>query len=401
MLINLLNSNRITVLIGAGGCIDIGGPTTNTLTEEINSINCSNAYIFSSICSMLDCYYGPGNWNFEDFFHSLEMIKSQLAGWRPNTVKEYKPSLGAFVQPINSDVFNDFILIELKQIIIDMVTRHINNYNNRFEPDGNHKWFKEFWKNLNYKRRLDIATLNYDTCLERVFINYNDGYELKNGYYKFNPKKLKKGKEPRIMHLHGCVNFGHIPNTEDPNRTIFTEDFHDIYKYDSHDDARRTWFHRSDARGQSGESLVVGPIITGLRKTEKNIVYPYSEYNSYFRSALHKNDRLLIVGYSFGDIYLNKLINRFSALHGKKRRIVIITFCEPGDWHPDPSAMDVFNHDQYMFTAIAFKEQTPFESYSFNRPEIITSKDGCAKLCLGGFRNVAENHANEIINFLK
>lgn len=396
--------SRITVLVGAGACIDINGPSTEFITNQVKNIkldtmNQSNEFI-SNICSMLDKYYKADCWNFEDFFHTLEILSSQLAGWRPNTIKKYKPAIGGFVQAINNEVFNSLALIESKQKVIEKVAQLINEYDSSFNPEGKDQWFSDFWKNLNKKAFLDITTLNYDTCIEQCLTDYQDGYEkIESNCHKFNPRLLVKKNKSRIMHLHGCINYGYFWNEGDPNKYVFIDDFQDLYKYDRYSDSRVTWFGRSGNSAQSGDNSDIGPIITGLRKTDKIIAYPYSEYYSVFQNSLINNSKLLIIGYSFGDKHFNKIINRISGLHGSNRKIVIITYCNPNDWCHDPTCMDNFNQESIEFLAKSFMEFNPFNGY-YDFKEKIISKDKNVRIYFSGFKKTVLKYDNEIIDFL-
>jgi len=91
-------------------------------------------------------------------------------------------------------------------------------------------------------------------------------------------------------------------------------------------EARRTWFGRSRNQAQSGERATAGPIITGQRKPDKLLAYPYSTYQTVLHDALLRNPRLLIAGYGFGDIHFNRLLRRLTRIHGNNRRVVLIDF---------------------------------------------------------------------------
>lgn len=122
------------------------------------------------------------------------------------------------------------------------------------------------------------------------------------------------------MHLHGCILFGTPTRKSDELGT----DIHDMYKFDTYDDAS-DYLDTKNLSTQDWQSLFVGPIITGLRKIDKITIYPYISYLYEFEKSVLNNERLLIIGYSFGDLYLNYLLKRMKQSHGEKRHIVIIT----------------------------------------------------------------------------
>lgn len=89
-----------------------------------------------------------------------------------------------------------------------------------------------------------------------------------------------------------------------------------LSKFETYEKAKETWFGRSTNTAQSHMESVIGPIITGLRKTDKLVAYPYSSYYHTLMDSLQKNSRLLIIGYSFGDIHFNHLLDRITRIHG-------------------------------------------------------------------------------------
>ena len=106
----------------------------------------------------------------------------------------------------------------------------------------------------------------------------------------------------RILHLHGSILYGYIRTS---NLYAYDDDHEDLYRYDNFQDAKATWFGRSTNTAQSREQAIAGPIITGLRKTDKALCYPYNTYYSLFQDSIIENPRLLIAGYSFGDFHFN------------------------------------------------------------------------------------------------
>lgn len=294
------------------------------------------------------------------------------------------------------------LLQHAKRDLLTQVAEEINSYCVDYEPEAEHSWFTSFWKNAISECQWDISTLNYDNCMESSIVDFEDGFddEIEGEIFKrFNPKKLLDNNEKtRIMHLHGSVLYGHLTTSD--NRSIFEDDYNDLFLYPAYKDAYPTWFNRSGFTSQSHDEAHIGPIITGLKKTDKLLPYPYSTYYYQLQKSLLENDRLLIIGYSFGDYHINSLLERVIRNHGAKRKIVIISyFANPSDWCPDISVMGWPGNEMFRFIAKAFREPSPFSDI-YNYQEEIQSKDGRAKIYLGGVRNTFENYGTEIINFL-
>jgi hypothetical protein len=393
-----LNEKRITCLLGAGAALEIGGPSSNYLTEQIRQ---ANPFI-SQISNVLDEYYGNELYNFEDIFHALESLRSYSVS--SNALKKFKPVLGAFINKCNDTYFNRIEIIRAEHDILRILSSTIYDYDNNLLTNSRNDWYINFWRNLNRKSKLDIGTLNYDTTVQQVLNgDYIDGFEEveEATYLRFNPINLITSNKTRIMNLHGSIYFGYI-NDKNINRFVLEDDFYELYKYSNYQDARKTWFGRSSHHAQSGEITEITPIITGLRKTDKLIAFPMNIFNNVFTNSILTNSSLLVCGYSFSDVHINKVIEKMSSIHGQNRKIVLITYIDDywrNEWTNDPQVMDWLSHEMFEFIAKSFKETYPFESnFRYQNPMI--SKDGCVRIYFEGFKNTVENFGEDIIKFL-
>lgn len=396
---------RLTAFIGTGAAIEIDGPTTNVITTEVRKkkqkfLNKSTAFI-DRVAKVLDKHYGTPC-NFEEIYHVLEQINSFRTGWG-GASKRYTPYMTAFSKPGLTRFFKDAITINsAKDDLIAVVAKLIDEYDSNYKTKPKNTWHTDFWQQANKDFKLDIATLNYDTCIEQSIPNLEDGFEATaHNFERFNPRKLKLSTRSKIYHLHGCIQYGY-GRTSNTNEYTLVDDFEDVYKFKTYNDASPTWFGRSKNVSQSSEGATIGPIITGLKKTDKVINFPYSSYYSALHDAIITNNSLLVVGYSFGDLHFNRLLERVVGVHGDKRRIVVITKFTGKAWHRDWTAMNwPEQRDMMVFMSKAFQDYYPFDNTSFSMPDSpIISKDGCAQLYLYGFKEAATNHGEEIMKFL-
>src|ERR1700724_2882679 len=158
---------RITAFIGAGATIQIGGPTTEQLTEVVKLQEqwvgdptklSDKVPAIRAIAEALDHSYCPeptkcpthancpNRANFEDIFNAIEALTSLQTGQRTDTAKPFKPALGAFVTPNAAAAYSDITLQCAWKDIRDKVADYVVNYMNRFDPMGVHQWFGGFWK---------------------------------------------------------------------------------------------------------------------------------------------------------------------------------------------------------------------------------------------------------------
>lgn len=400
---------RLTVFLGAGAAIEIGGPTTDTITKEVRKkkqefFNTKTAYI-DRVAKVLDKHYNTPC-NFEEIYHTLEQLRSYRTGWR-GASKKFTPHMTAFAKPrltrfFKDDQNDDIILSRAKEDLITTIAGLVEHYNSKYKTDPDNTWQTEFWKLLYDSFKLDVGTLNYDTCIEQSLPDLEDGFEsTQHSFERFNPKKLNHSTKSKIFHLHGCIHYGHS-RTPNANEYTLEDDFQDLYKYKTYKEASTHWFGRSGNTTQSAEEAMIGPIITGLKKTDKVINYPYSTYYAALQDSIVENSALLIVGYSFGDLHFNRLLDRIVRIHGDKRRVVVISKFTGKVWHRDWTAMNwPENRDMMVFMSKAFRNYVPFDNNSFSMPESpMISDDGFARLYLNGFEDAATNHGDEIMKFL-
>jgi hypothetical protein len=208
--------------------------------------------------------------------------------------------------------------------IMDMVDRYDKDFK---KNNVNHSWYINFWREF---KGFDLFNFNYDTTIEHCLKIYNDGFTASDDpqFQRFDPRKLfEENSIYKICHLHGCIMYFY-ERYKNPNHDVYLYNSHDLYKWPNYNLVKKLsdGYSHSNPSSQGGEPLFTGPIITGLRKTDKLTISPYNYYHHYLNAAIIKNHSLLIVGYSFGDLYVNDLIERMNLLHGEKKRIVLMRF---------------------------------------------------------------------------
>lgn len=397
---------RVTGLIAAGAVIDLGAPSTKAITTAVRArkqrrTDGSEVNFLEQVADAVDARAGKQFVaNFEDYLHAVETLQSLSWARDPKTPWPSVPVVAAFDPKLDDRWFDRGLLLQAEQDLIDEVAGVILNYMRGFDPVA-HPWFTDFWQRAVAKAHWDLATTNYDDSVERCLPRgtWQDGFvPLDPGVNRFDPQVLWGGGLSRLLHLHGSVHYGY-PRFANPNRFVFEDDHEDLYKFDDPAEARKTWFGRSTNKAQSRDYATAGPIITGLRKTDKTMYYPYDCFQAGFQEAVRTSPRLFVAGYSFGDQHLNRVLQRMTRLHGRNRRIVLVTyFPNPDRWCHDPSVMDwPDNHETFEFIAKSFCEADPFPN-SFHNP--LVSKDGTTQVYLQGMREALQNHGQAIIDFL-
>jgi hypothetical protein len=191
-------------------------------------------------------------------------------------------------------------------------------------------WHGAFWSELSAAFALTIATTNYDLALESVFPDIDQGFRKSAQDKPASFVRSTEWHEQRLMHLHGSVRFGYF---FDEQRALFDREFKEIFLYDDPAKANASRGASSPSLAQSGESRIAGCLITGLNKPDK--VLASDPYHAYYRElgrSLEACPRLLIIGYGFGDYYINTVLRRFNRWHRDARRVAIVDFVSDRQW---------------------------------------------------------------------
>lgn len=423
--------NRITTILGAGAVLDFDFgdlliPSTRNITDAILDIEVQNidGLMSKLIKAVYDRLQERGferqnpaiapyakevvnKINFEHLFHVLEELMSYNNIWKNEWISpSIYPPLAAFC---NGDFERDTIEYELSLFKAEnKILQIVTDYDNMFsESVGREQWYKDFWRcNQN---GWDVFNLNYDATVEHSLGEYEDGYEeISENYQHFSPTKLMENSRglSTIQHLHGSILYAEAF----PHEYNYSHGNRDLYKFPTAKAAREEMrIHQCPERTQAHESLYTGPILVGLRKTEKLEFLPYSCYHADFINKIVENPSLLIVGYSFGDLYVNQLLECHKLVHEKKQRVVIID--KWPDWINKDSAtmylhlMNKTNRHLKLFIERLLENRyDPWESSKF----FMNVSDGCWESCNGvlrvctkGFKQAVECNGEAILGFLR
>ena len=150
--------------------------------------------------------------------------------------------------------------------------------------------------------------------------------------------------------------------------------------------------------------------MSGLRKTEKMTFVPNNVYLSDLARKVVENKRLMIIGYSFGDLYLNEILGLGMAAHGDDFKVVII------DKYPSylNSYTSLFQHlahrcnpQAYTFISRLAKDglfvevgQTEFPLIVGDYGQPVVSRNGKLMMCISGFKDAVVSHKETIMEFL-
>ena len=413
--------DRITIVLGAGTMCDMTEVSTSSLTkkiikkcQEVGPFSKSDKSLVEAIIENarniypLETEESAYPMNFEEIFHVLELI--------PNYLR--KQGLKAFVSPYHiftyikeefSGLTNEKVL-ENARIIIDTINDEIYSYDRLFPKNG--QAYCSFFNQLIKESEcyIDVFNLNYDTWMEQSLAEYNDGFVDIPGYEKkmkrFDIREYyKKDGRNTVSHLHGQILFEYPEFTKnDINKYSYQDPKNLLYKYANYKQAKdfRKRSARSDDHTQSGENIFRFNLITGLMKTDKLLWNPMAAYHNRLMNSLMENSRLILIGYGFGDIYINSLLEQYNAMHYNDRKVVMIDYVkcnEENIWKIRAGNSFLTLSAKTIFAKRIFHRGN--WCHTIPEKDIYYSDDNNACICIRGFRDAIEKHIDEILEVLR
>jgi len=406
--------DRLTVLVGAGGSVDLGVPGTKEATDfvigddpwdEADEWHKTDGWIVNQVFNILKQWYrDPADQNFEVLLHAFEGMATLERAWRPGAGGRGRVIWSLLTGGPRGELFKIF-----QDGFADRgAGRLLRRLHGAFadhpmdKSSANWRAYETWWRELGHAFDLDIATTNYDRLIEEAVPSVDQGFRPMSGEegQRFTPMNFR-GPGHRLAHLHGSVNFGYRSLTHEPNRYAFPDGFHDLYRFDDPKVARESWGARSHPTAQSGEDLIVAPLITGLQKPDKVLAAePYHSYYRYFGNWLEATPRLLVIGYGFADVHLNTLLARLTSWHGDARRVVIVTWLPEDEWVLHHHSGH-YRHDEGIVAArLSEERQGWFHQMRLYEP-VWTSPNSRCRVYQGGLRSTIDGHLGDVIKFLK
>ena len=422
-------NNAITIIVGAGAVLDFDHkgifPTVNNITDEVLKLSIQKMdggerpllrelydHIVRKLNRVLEKnHIKPPQLNFENLLHVIEMCITYSGGWQKEYVSWIPfPEFGTLIKPVKflKDIHTyDYIraAYELKKTVMGIV----NQYDTAFSEEKlAEQWYREFWKSLSGKS--NIFNLNYDNTIEDSLGEYEDGFPpIKDGedYSRFSAKRYYENprKVSTIAHLHGHILFSVAKSYP------FEYSMRDMVKNRDFETACKNRIGgQFPPSNQAKEEFLQPDIVSGLRKTDKITFAPNNVYLSDLARKVVENNRLIVIGYSFGDLYLNEILGLGMAAHGDDFKVVIID--------KFPSYINSYiswfqnlahrcNPEELIFVSRLAKDRLFVEIGQKEYPIIfedydtpVVSKNGKLMMCINGFKDAVVNHKKTILEFL-
>ena len=421
--------NGITIIVGAGAVLDFNHkgvyPSVDNITDEVLKLSIQKVdggerpllrelydHVVRKLNRVLEAKrIMPPKLNFENLFHVIEMCiaYSSFRGKEYISMHAF-PEFGALIQPVKflKDIHTyEYIraAYELQKTVMSIV----NQYDTAFDESKlAEQWYRDFWKSLS--GRSNIFNLNYDNTIENSLSEYEDGFPpIEDGedYSRFSAKRYCENQRgvSTIAHLHGQILFS------EAREYPFDFSRRDLVKNRDYQTACKNRIGGQIPPTNQAKEVFLQPVIlSGSRKTERMMFAPNNVYLSDLAMKVVENNRLLIVGYSFGDLYLNEILGLGIAAHGDNFKVVIIDMF--------PSYINSYipwfqylihgcNPQKYTFVSRIAKDGLLVKAGQTECPIVVgdygvpaVSRNGKLMMCISGFKDAVKNHGDEIRSFL-
>ena len=355
------DQNRVLLLVGAGASVPAGYPKTSEITDQVYSgehvfRNNSQSYYINQdvvstvplqpgiemICRASEVIMPKRKGNYESLYDAIYKIRREYhSKYTPfkSAIIHYLRDLRQIIRSCRTD--NPFLPQEdellsnmldyIKDITLEMILRNRGNESNTSYLNIYHQLLES-----DDIEGLDIFTLNHDTLLEDNLKRYPiiDGFETSgnSGISKWKPSLFDNpsNKSIRLFKLHGSINWywlhrcrthsnknGKVSGSDSSTFLARFSNIDDVNKYRKpKDESREEHFELSNDR----PSILIGHYMKNFEYTSM----PYLKMIECFSNYLQNNDSLIICGYGWRDLGINKLLDDWTRYWKKPTRILNI-----------------------------------------------------------------------------
>ncbi len=352
-------SKKLLVILGAGSSIPFGMPSVSCINENMLKWSAewqlpkernSHKNYFKLLWDISESYFNTHSF-FSNVYPNYESVLGEMTSlinwlipppYGNPVIEKIGTSLpGSTIADLfefsnEEERYNQrYSILEQQEFLIRKLANYMRNLCLRSHPDIG--GYTEFLQRLRDHFDLGIYNLNYDNIALKAWPEAFYGFDdttfsyspsSKMEGYLFDPNAIFNRQEwGFIYHLHGSVNF----NLKKPNN--YTKGIIE-------------WEKNLDGKFEDYESIGFDPdkdsmfmpfttLLTGGFKLEQLLPEPYHTFYSALARHVYEADAFLIIGYSFGDFHVNRVIqNRIElpdhrtrnhpGLMGRKRPKVVI-----------------------------------------------------------------------------
>ncbi len=270
--------------------------------------------------------------------------------------KKHRNSLNSEYQ-LKKGVEETLYFRDLLSYSLDRIADKITEYDNEFnlsEKEELNETFVDFLNLHNECNTSRIYSLNYDRVVPKIlrkkkipiFDGFSDStdWEYTARYYPDEKRILSDFNSLCYYNLHGSIHWKYEQEVSELNLEFIQHPNSEQINYDN--------FRHGVTN--TGEPFFASNIVTGNNKLQRTNLPPLNAFNYAFQKDCIEADEIFIIGYSFDDKHINRVIRNAVIARDKSQKTTIITKYENPDieaFFKNPretgfkTAKEIFDHN--------------------------------------------------------
>ncbi len=321
---------KLLVLLGAGSSIPYGMPSVSKVDKLMKRWSSerkpcqsehSKADVFNILWEISERYYTENHYGIHPNYERILGEMTALASWLSpppfgNPIIEAIDGCAPFNALTwlrdSSDKFSGRkLVLSQQEFLLEKLANHMRECCRRKRDISDSPGFFDYTKFfLRLREHFDVGiyNLNYDTVARTAWSKAFSGFD-KRGF--FDPLAVAQRQEwGFIYHLHGSVHHCISDSVARP-RIVWTHNLEEQFT---------DRVARSADMAQDFRSIPLTTLISGGFKLDQILAEPYQTFYSTLVRHIHEACAILIVGYGFGDLHVNRAIqNRFELPDSRER----------------------------------------------------------------------------------
>ena len=327
----LRSKPKLLVVLGAGSSIPCGMPSVSQIDEHMkrwswewapeSSVD-PKGNVFDILWKASKRYYKSNHYGICPNYERVLGEMTALASWlspRPfgNPIIEVMKD-GTLVSALEwlHDMPDEYagrkLVLSQQTFLLEKLADHMRHLGKAFDSQSSEfSDYTEFFRRLRERFDFGIYNLNYDTVARTAWPEAYCGFDL---HGNFDPSGVSQRCDwDFVYHLHGSV---HHCITADPHRIGWQENLGGKFL---------NQVEIAPDMAQDFQSAPLTTLIAGGFKLDQLLADPYQTFYSTLVRHTQEADALLIAGYGFGDLHVNRALrNRFEGPDDKAPRVVVL-----------------------------------------------------------------------------
>lgn len=381
---------KLLILLGAGSSIPYGMPSVGKIDKLMKrwsselapcQTEYSKADVFSALWEISERYYAANHYDIHPNYERVLGEMTALASWLspPPFGNPIIEAIGgcapfsafAWLRDSSDEFAGRKLILSQQEFLFEKLANHMRECCRRDIPHSS--GFSEYVKFLHRLREhfdIGIYNLNYDTVARTAWPEAFSGFDER-GF--FNPLAVARRQEwGFIYHLHGSVH--HCISHSVARPWI-------VWKDDLEEQFTDRGVPPADM-AQDFRSIPLTTLISGGFKLDQILTEPYQTFYSTLVRHVHEAHAILIVGYGFGDLHMNRAIqNRFELSDSEERpypKVAVLEKSPPQRYRTGRLEVYQFWSRQMKHTLnTSFHDGSKFQSEDDRKVEDLIKKDEC------------------------